>query len=78
MADDKKNGWSEYQKLVLAELERLDKGVEELDKKVDKIREHDLANIKTEIKLLKYKSTLWGAVAGGIPALILVLIKLFG
>ena len=72
------NGWSEYEKLVLAELERLDKGAERLDRKVDTIREHDLANIKSEIKLLKYKSTLWGGIAGGIPALILVLIKVFG
>ncbi len=78
MSDKDNNGWSEHQKLVLYELERLDKGVEELDKKIDIIREKDLANIKSEIKLLQYKSTLWGGIAGGIPVLILVLIKVFG
>lgn len=80
MSDEEKNGWSEYQKLVLAELERLDKGLEVLDQKVDDLRAEDgpLATINAEIKLLKYKSTLWGGVAGGIPAVILVIIKLLG
>ena len=62
-----KDDWSEYQKLVLSELERLDKNVEALDLKVDKIQ--------LEIGLLKYKSSLWGGLAGGIPVIVLVLIK---
>jgi len=72
---DKENGWSEYQKLVLAELERLDRSVEILDNKIDIIRDTELANINAEIKLLKYKSTLWGGLAGAVPVLILIIIQ---
>lgn len=75
---DKREGWSEYEKLVLSELERLDRGQENLNQKVDTIRATDLAAIQAEIKLLKLKSTLWGGVAGGIPAAILALLKIFG
>lgn len=72
------NSWKEYQKLVLSELKRLDKNITILDEKVDSIRQAELAQLNSEIKLLKYKSTLWGGIAGTIPALILVLIKLLG
>lgn len=72
-----KNGWSEYQKLVLAELNRLDTSLTVLDTKVDDIREDDLANIKSEIKLLKYKASLAGLLAGSIPVVILAIVKLF-
>lgn len=73
MRDDMKpkewqgNGWTQYQKLVLAELERL-------SEETTKIKE-SLSNIQIEIAMLKVKSGLWGGVAGLFTVLIGVLIQ---
>ena len=62
------NGWAEWGKHVLAELKRLNEACEGLEKGNIKIRE-DLAG-------LKVKSGLWGASAGAIPVVIMVLWKM--
>ena len=50
------NGWSEWSKHVLLELERHDKLLGSIDMKVNRIQ--------TDIALLKFKSGLWGGLAG--------------
>ena len=59
------NGWNEWSKHVLAEIIRLDKSIIILGDKVDRLR--------TEMAMLKVKSGVWGALAGAIPAAIVVL-----
>ena len=59
------NDWSEYEKLVLAELERHGKLISEIDDKI--------GNIRVEIAMLKVKSGIWGAAAGLISVLVFVL-----
>jgi len=64
------NGWNEWSKYVLKELERLNGCYEQIDKKVDKIEQ--------EIAMLKVKSGVWGLVGGLIPvviALIFIFLK---
>jgi hypothetical protein len=62
MADD--HGWLEYQRLVLAKLESLEKGLNCLQTRVEQLT--------TDLAVMKAKSTLWGVVAGaisgGVPA----------
>ncbi len=53
MAD---NGWSEYQKLVLAELKRLDVNVLELRDEVSELR--------VSVEVLRQKAVTWGALGG--------------
>ena len=53
MAD---NGWSEYQKLVLAELKRLDANVLELREEVSELR--------VSVEVLRQKAVTWGALGG--------------
>lgn len=53
--------WQQYQKLVLSELRRLDERVGCVDKKLDIAR--------LEIVGLKVKASLWGFIAGTIPAI---------
>ena len=53
MAD---NGWSEYQKLVLAELQRLDANVLELREEVSELR--------VSVEVLRQKAVTWGALGG--------------
>lgn len=55
------NGWSEYQKLVLHELETHSKELKE-------IRE-DVSSFKTELGILKVKSGIWGLLGGLMAAI---------
>jgi prefoldin subunit 5 len=49
MIEDKQNGWNEYSRLVLAELEKLNVNVSALSKDIDYLKEEI-----TKIKSLKY------------------------
>ena len=55
------NGWSEWGKHVLKELERLNDCYESQTKLIQ--------SIQIEIAMLKVKSSVWGGIAGLIPAL---------
>ena len=92
------NGWNQYQKLVMSELERLDKAIskasedgsaatEKAQKAVEKaieklstandnhhadIKAGVLAN-KLEITKLQMKAGLWGALAGMLPSVAVIL-----
>ena len=59
------DGWMEYRKHVLSELERHSDGLE--------ILQRDVAAIHSEIAALKVKAGLWGLVAGAIPTALLAL-----
>ena len=68
------NGWKEYQRLVLTELQRLSKGMERLHEDNTKLN-IELAKLKTSFNL---KSGIWGGIAGLIPAvtyLVYILVK---
>lgn len=56
------NGWSEYQKTVMHQLEELDADIKALDEKVTLLR--------IDVAQLKIKAGIWGAVAGMIPGII--------
>lgn len=65
-------GWGEYKKLVLRELERLEASVADVGRKVDglqAVNARTLAELSVEIAMLKVKAGVWGAVAGAIPAI---------
>lgn len=68
--ENKPNGWGEWGKYVLKELERLNDCYEEQLKLTQAIR--------TEIAVLKVKSSVFGAIAGLVPSvgvLVYTLIK---
>jgi len=58
---DETNGWVEWRRHVLKELERLNGCYEEQQKLV--------MAIQMEVTMLKVKSTAWGGIAGLIPSL---------
>lgn len=62
------NNWSEYQKLVLAELERHGSLISEVDEKI--------SDLRVEIAMLKVKSGVWGAAAGLISVMVFLLYQL--
>jgi len=64
--------------MVLAELERHSEQLKEVDDKLNKIRNEDLAGIRSEIAVLKMKAGIWGAAAGlvpGVAVMIFVILK---
>jgi hypothetical protein len=62
--------WSEHRRLILAELQRLTTDVGAIRDKIDEFRQRDVADLRTEIALLKLKSSLWGAVLGATSGLL--------
>jgi len=62
------NNWSEYQKLVLAELERHGSLISDIDGKI--------SDIRVEIAMLKVKSGVWGAAAGLVSVLVFLLYQM--
>ncbi len=64
--NDQLDGWAEYRKLILSELERLNNTIDRLDEKIDQLRQFDIADMKMEIAMLKTKAGLLGAIGGSI------------
>jgi hypothetical protein len=64
--NDDGNGWSEYRRLVMNELERLNEVMEHLREDVQKVDDNVMS--------LKMKASMWGAAAGTIVAGFLQLI----
>lgn len=62
MINNHNNGWNEWSRHVLAELERLNGCYSEIDKALQKIH--------VEIAMLKVKSGMWGAIGGSIPVIV--------
>lgn len=78
MAPEGDGDWGEYRRLILQELQRLHEGVAEVNGKIGVLSSLEIASIKAEIAVLKFKSGLWGFAAGAIPgalALIYSMVK---
>ena len=63
----KVNGWNEYEKLVMAELDRLNAAVGCMSAEV--------TGIRVEIAMLKVKAGMWGAVGACIPVIMMLAIE---
>lgn len=59
--NDARGSWDEYQRLVLAEIERHDRWLTDL---TEKHNAHSL-----DLNTLKLKAGMWGLAAGSIPAI---------
>lgn len=64
------NGWNEWSKYVLKELERLNDNYEGLQKDFTK----QIQEVKVEIATLQVKAGVWGLLAGAIPVAIALII----
>lgn len=72
------DGWREYRRLILAELERINISINDINKKIEQFRSDEIAQIKVAIAMLQVKSGVWGAAAGLIVAVGAALLKYVG
>lgn len=56
------NGWHEWSRHVLRELERMDESI--------RILHQEMVSLKIEIAMLQVKSGIWGALAGLLPVIL--------
>lgn len=66
---DPSDTFGEYRRLILSELERLSSSVQDLTHQINQLRASDLAEIRSEIGMLKVKAGVWGLLGGLIPVL---------
>ncbi len=62
-------GWTEYRRLVLGQLEKLEGSISRLDGKLESFRNSEIAELKVEVAMLKVKAGLWGAIGATIPTI---------
>ena len=65
---DEGNGWPEYRKMVVGDLERLTTELRWL--------RIDIGNLSTDVSALKVKAGAWGAIAGAVVVAAALLAKL--
>jgi hypothetical protein len=66
------DGWNEWSRHVLRELERINQQGEKLHDEVADLRQ-DLAVVRTELRL---KAGIWGAIGAAIPVIVMLAIQL--
>jgi GTPase Era involved in 16S rRNA processing len=76
MPDEGEQNWGEYRRLILAQLQDLKESVLAVTEKIERFRAEDLAEIKSDVKLLKFQATMVAAIASAIVSIIVgVIIK---
>ena len=63
-----KNGWYEWKNHVLLELQRMNKNIECLEGKIN--------TMQGQLTMLKIKASLWGTLAGSIPVIVIILLRI--
>lgn len=71
--DDQEREWSQHRLWILSELNRQGQDFRNLNDKIERFRQEDVAQMKTDIALLKFQAALYGAVAGIIATGIITL-----
>jgi hypothetical protein len=68
MGEGQSDGWAEWRRHVLIELEEHRKALKECT--------GELHSVRTEVAMLKVKSSLWGAGAGALTVILTLLVGL--
>ena len=82
---ERRSGWADKSYFVLQELKRLNENVRQVDKKLTAYKDgsaRELSELMNQFATLKaqfeIKSGIWGLLGGGIPVIILIILKVFG
>jgi len=69
MKEQEKDGWPEWSRFVLKELERLNSCQADIYKKIN--------HISVDIAMLKVKSGIWGSIGALIPIIVFIIYQIF-
>lgn len=69
-AGDDERGWGGYRRFVVEELRRINGAIQAITDKIERFRQEDISQLKTDMALLKFQAAMYGAVAGTIFAAI--------
>lgn len=69
--------WGEYRMLILSELERISSELVKIAEKLERFRQEDLAQIKTDLALLKFQAALYGSIAGVVITVLISVVPRF-
>jgi hypothetical protein len=58
------DSFREYKRLIINELERIARDMRDLNDRIEQFRREDVAQMRTDIAILKFQAALWGSVAG--------------
>ena len=78
MSDDTGNGWGEYRKLVMTEIERLAREIRHERNNGKQVQQHlwdQMLRMEKEIATLKVRCGIWGMVGGLIPVVTALLMS---
>jgi len=78
MSDDTGNGWGEYKKLVMTEIDRLAREIRHERNNGKQVQQHlwdQMLRIEKEIATLKVKCGVWGMIGGLIPVVTALLMN---
>ena len=87
MYSQEQNNWEKWCRRVLVGLKRLSSAIEAVDEKIDlkidnldnkinDLKDNIITPIKVEIAMLKVKSGVWGLIGGAIPVILMFLSEL--
>jgi hypothetical protein len=69
---------SEFKERVLAQLRDIKSDVENVDSKLDELKDNEITKMKVEIGMLKVKAGFWGLAGGALGIFLLVLGRKIG
>jgi len=64
--DESETGWRDYRRFVVEELRRINATISAITDKIERFRQDDIAQLKTDIALLKFQAGIFGALGGTI------------
>jgi len=78
MSDDTGNGWGEYRKLVMTEIDRLAREIRHERNNAKQVQQHlwdQMLRVEKEVATLKVRCGVWGMVGGLIPVVTALLMS---
>jgi hypothetical protein len=76
-ANDPLDGWGQYRRLILSQLDTITADIREITKKIEQFRAEDISQIKTDIALLKFRAAMYGALAASAISIIVSVVLHF-
>jgi hypothetical protein len=72
--EDDEKSFASYRRLILYELKRQNKEIENNDDRIQSLKDNEIARLREELTILKVKAAMWGALGGSIGGIIIAVV----